>query len=435
MVKSFIANIIQKIKNNKKKPIEEQGEVKFINSEELEQKIQQYLEASGITREELEAPIIEFLNIDKLEDAMKYLENCDLTHYNSLQLEMILCRLDELQVLYVEECKQDKKKYGIMAIMVDLLGIGISYGLGFYVGVPMHILPAFLGTIGLYAGVMGVGGINVGINSSYDNMMKRLDDFGEKAFLVINTKSQVDVPKVGLQVNEKQETLQEKINRIDSEINSLSSKNRELLYNRLLAVFSEYRESLNIGKDVEVELELCGKPYYEYVLEKELEKLEVEIRKEHEIESCSKDVTKAIDDYSLNIANFTDKVDAFNELMAIVRNSMKLGDEVTNYEFTLRFANCFWETVRVTSMSDRLRIIKSVDLEFLDKIIVLGENYINMYGDETLKRELVLAKQSEGTDRLLYLMLLMSSFDKLDFKQEEVSERKRISQDLLATAN
>lgn len=422
-------NIFSKFKKQKK----QEEAVRFINPKELDEKVECYTKARGITKEELEAPILEVLNITDLETAIKFLNNCDLNKYNSIQLEIIAKHLDELQVLYAEKCKLDRKKTPIVVAKSVLLGLGISGVAGLYFRMPVTFVLPFLGLIGSCIGALTVGAAITGVDDSYFAMMKELDDVGEKILLVANAKSQEKIVEKET-VKEKSETLQDRVNRIYKEIGLLPSSKKDLLYNILMNILSEYQRCFNIGKECDITLLMMNKPYYEYILEQELDKLESKLRKAKDEEIAVSNFWKVFEDYKANVTNFTDKKEALVELMNMTKSSFDEEDDIKNIELLAKFGECFWKTISVTKMFDRIEIIQALDYSLLSGIIKQGEILINNFGSEEMKKEIATGKQQANVDEKMYLLLLVSTFDKLDFDRKENKGRARDNKALLATS-
>lgn len=403
-------------KFSKQKKNNAQEDVRFVNPEELEQKINCYIKARGITREELEAPILEILNIKDLEKALKFLDNCDLAKYSSLQLFMIARHLDELQVLYAEKCKKKKKimlplSVGII-LLADLLSSILLVPL---CGVSLLDLAHIVGAVDICMTPWIVGMTRVSVDSEYYNTMKKLDDIGEKILLVASAKTPENIIEKEI-VEEREISIQERVTKIEKDI---AETQREDLQMALINSLVEYNNGINLDKtcaDVPV-LELCGKPYYEYVLEKNLERIEKELSRVNSLKCVSANLNSVFDDYLMNVENFTDKKEALLELMNIIQNSINVNP---NSDL---FATCFWHTIKLVEMIDRVAIIQGLSIEVLDRVIIWMINSIASYGESYVQQ--VQQESQNVSDKRLYLLLLVDKLEKLEAMEIRESKRER----------
>lgn len=412
-------------KFSKQKKNNAQEDVRFVNPEELEQKINCYIKARGITREELEAPILEILNIKDLEKALKFLEKCDLAKYSSIQLEMIARHLDGLQVLCLEKVKPEKDKLSIFAFGTIILADCIA-GVILSSTAPLDLILEIIGCVDICM-MPVIGMVRVSVDSEYYNTMKKLDDIGEKIFLVASAKTPENIVEREI-VEEKEISIQERVTRIEKDI---AETQREDLQMALINSLVEYNNGINLGKtcaDVPV-LELCGKPYYEYVLEKNLERIEKELSKVNSLKCVSANLNSVFDDYLMNVENFTDKKEALLELMNIIQNSINVNP---NSDL---FATCFWHTIKLVEMIDRVAIIQGLSIEVLDRVIIWMINSIASYGESYVQQ--VQQESQNVSDKRLYLLLLTDKLEKLEAMEigESKRERARKNTQIVAQTN
>lgn len=413
---------------SKQKKNNEQEDVRFVNPEELEQKINCYIKARGITREELEAPILEILNIRDLEKALKFLEKCDLAKYGAIQLEMIARHLDELQVLYAEKCKKKKKIMLPLSVSIILLADLLSSILLVPLcGASLLDLARIVGAVDICLTPWIVGMTRVSVSNEYFNTLKKLDDIGEKIFLVASAKGPENIIEREI-VEGKEISIQDRVNRIEK---GIAEAQKEDLKMALINSLVEYNSGINLGKACEdgIVLELCGKPYYEYVLEKDLERIEKEIVRVNSLKCVSANLNSVFDDYLMNVENFTDKKDALLELMNMIQNS---NDVNTNSDL---FAVCFWHTIKLVEMVDRVAIIQGLSADILDRVIIWMINSIASYGECYLQQ--IQQERQSIFDKRLYLLLLVDKLEKLEAMEvrENNLERARKTSQKVAQTN
>lgn len=395
-------------------------QTEFVNAAKLEKDIQNYLTATGITKEELEKPILEILLIKDLSNALRYLKDCDLTKYNSLQLEMILKHLDYLQTLALEKCNVNKKK--ALPIAIGTVGCAdfVSLFLVSLLNLPFNVWFDIILTVDTLMLPWSIFDFRYTNILHYNKLIDNLNKIADKIFLIKDVKSQEKV----LEKKEKlgnSESLQERVTRIENDISDLGHEDLTIYFFNLL---SEYVKcsNLNAESTSDICLEFCDKPYYEYVLEKNLDKLEREIKRIKGLKNLIIDMNKMFDDYLKNIANFTDKKEAFLELLSLSQNYIT----VERYDTLL--ITCFWETIRLVDTMDRVVIIQALTPDILDKAVVWIKNSIASYGYniQILEQEI-----KEETDPKLYLLLLINKLEKLEQTHKDDQARKRANKEKL----
>lgn len=92
-------------------------------------------------------------------------------------------------------------------------------------------------------------------------------------------------------------------------------------------------------------------------------------------------LARAFEDYNANIGTAENKIEALKILMDKVKNS--LGPNINIYRScaVMGFAECFWQTMRVSNINERFALAQSVDYNFIGMLVFLGEEYIKEYNN------------------------------------------------------
>lgn len=251
-------------------------------------------------------------------------------------------------------------------------------------------------------------------NIQYNKLIENLNDIAKEIYLIMEVKSQKLVPEKEDEL-EKGESLQDRVTRLEQEISDLG---REDLTRFFFNSLSEYVKCSNLEAEVTsgICLELCGLPYYEYVLNNNLAKLEVEINRVKNLNNLVIDMKKMFDDYLSNIGNFTDKKEAFLELLNLSQNYKFIE------EYDVSMINCFWETIQLINLMDRVTIIQALEPQIKANIEawIKGKIAGYDYNIQVLEQEI-----QEETDPTVSLILLISKLESLEKAKKAENKQTR----------
>lgn len=128
----------------------------------------------------------------------------------------------------------------------------------------------------------------------------------------------------------------------------------------------------------------------------------------------------------MNVENFTDKKEALLELMNMIQNSI---DVDTNSDL---FAVCFWRTIKLVEMVDRVAIIQGLSVDILDRVIIWMINSIASYGECYLQQ--IQQERQSIFDKRLYLLLLVDKLEKLEameVRENNLERARKTSQEVV----
>lgn len=121
-------------------------------------------------------------------------------------------------------------------------------------------------------------------------------------------------------------------------------------------------------------------------------------------------LVRAFEDYNANIGTTENKIEALKILTDKVKSNIEPDMNIYGSYVGMRFAECFWQTMRVSNINERFALAQSVDYNFIGMLVFLGEEYIKESNNHIFDIVLNSYRQSDKNPRS-YLVLLANCLD------------------------